>query len=233
MASEQYGFVFAITFIIVFAGLLVAVPTDLQGLGETPTINAPVDPSLLTGFDSYDNYTGAQFTGVGTETYAYSLGDFDWINTYTASFTLGAKVYFAGFLWLGWLNYVDFISPDSINLGNILSLSQIQTDADNGTVRYNLIFVDDGNDAGGLVLYWNTTEYADCADAWLADELYFLHGVGFGANPTNNIGALLVGLLLLSLPQVPTLLQLLIVTPLWASIVYILWYVIKEMIPFV
>lgn len=234
MANEQFGFVFAISFIIVFAGLVIAVPSDLQGQGQTPQIHAPVDPSLIAGFEDYTNYTGAVFTGVGTLSYAYSFGGFDWVCSNAGeTFTLSAKVYWAGFLFLGWYNFVNFINPDSVNLGTILSLSQIQSDADNGTVRYNLLFVDDGNDAGSLVLYWNTTEYPDCADAWLADELYFVHGVGFSVTATNNIGALLVGLLLLQLPEIPTLLQLLIVTPLWASIVYVLWYVIKEMIPFV
>jgi len=234
MANEQYGFVFAITFIIVFAGLLVAVPTDLQGQGETPTVNAPVNPSLIAGFDDYENYTKSEFSGVGTLTYYYSLGGYDWIISNLAeTFTLGAKVYWAGFLWLGYVNFVNFISPDGDNLGTILSLTQIQADAEEGEVRYNLLFADDGNDAGTLVLYWNTTLYSDCADAWTHSVLYFLHGVGFAATATNNVGALLVGLLFLSLPDVPALLQLLLVTPLWASIIYVLWYVIKEMIPFV
>jgi len=232
--GEMNGFVFSITFILLFSALLISVPVDMQGQGDTPVLNSPVDPSLILGFDDYTNYSKASFVGVGTLTYSYSLGGFDWIITNLGStFTLGAKKYWAGWLYLGWMNFVNFISPDNINLGTILSLEQIQNDAVNGTVRYNLLFVDDGNDAGALVFYWDTGDYDDCADAWLNSELYILHGVGIGTTPTANIVALLVGLLFLQLPDCPVLINALIATPLWSTIVFVLWFVIKETIPFV
>lgn len=234
MASEQYGFVVSLTFIVLFATLLVASPTDLQGLGETPENISPVNPSLITDFEESTNYTKSDFTGVGTLNYEYELGGEIWLcHNIASTFTLGAKIYVAGIIWLGAVSFVKFISPNGIDLGAILSLEQIAEDADNGTVRYNLQFVDTGNAGGGLVVYWNTTLYSDPADAWANDVLYFLHGMGIGASATNNIGTLLVNLLLLSLPDVPVLINILLVTPLWASIIFVLWYVIKEMIPFV
>ena len=46
--SEYKGFVFAIIFIIIFAGLLASVPVDLQGQGTDPDILTPVDPALVS-----------------------------------------------------------------------------------------------------------------------------------------------------------------------------------------
>jgi hypothetical protein len=89
-----------------------------------------------------------------------------------------------------------------------------------------------GNSAGFLVAYWNTTTYSTAVLAWNADELYFIHGIGIDTSATANIGALLVGLLTLSIPEVPVLVNVFLAVPVWACIIYVLWYVVKEMIPF-
>ena len=145
---------------------------------------------------------------------------------------LGAKEYWLG-IWFGFMDFCDFISPTGTNLGSVITFTTIDTYADNGTARFDLLFESGTSDAGGLIIYWNTTTNEDSYNAWLDNELYFLHGVGISATATNDIGALLIGLLFFSLPDVPVLLQIIFVTPLWASIIYVLWYVIKEMIPFV
>ena len=49
MASgEQAGFVFAVAFIVLFAGLTAMVPVEIQGAGATTEILVPVDPSLVS-----------------------------------------------------------------------------------------------------------------------------------------------------------------------------------------
>ena len=80
--------------------------------------------------------------------------------------------------------------------------------------------------------YYNTTTYATASLAWDADALYFLHGVGIESTATNDIGALIISLLLLQLPEVPPLIAVFLAVPIWACIVYVLWFIIKEMIPF-
>ena len=92
---------------------------------------------------------------------------------------------------------------------------------------------DSSSAAGALVLYWNTTTYATSSDAWDNDDLYMLHGVGIESTATNDIGALIISLLLLRLPEVPPLVNVLLAVPIWACIIYVLWFIIKEMIPFV
>ena len=77
------------------------------------------------------------------------------------------------------------------------------------------------------------TEYEDPEDAWDNDVLILLHGLGIEDTATANIGALIISLLLLQLPEVPTLINIFIAVPIWACIVYVIWYIIKEMIPFV
>ena len=109
----------------------------------------------------------------------------------------------------------------------------MDTDDTDGSHRYDLKFIDSGDSAGKLVIYWNVTAYPDINDAWDNNALHILHGMGIEDTATANIGALIVSLLLLQLPDVPVLINLILVTPIWACIVYVLWFIIKEMIPFV
>ena len=232
MASEQRGFVFGLTFIVIFSVLVATIPTDLQGLGETGDMVTPLDPSIISDFDDSKTYGKANLTAYGQ--YVYDLGNKEWVfSEYTGTFQLGAKVLIGGILWLGHLDSCKFISPTGEDHGSVLQIADIAADADNGTVRYSLQSIGSGNSMGGFVVYWNTTTYSDPADAWTNEILYLLHGVGFDTSATADIGALLVSLLLLQLPDVPLLVNILLVTPIWASIIFILWYVIKEMIPFV
>ena len=229
------GFVFAVVFIIVFSALIAAIPIGLQGVGDTVTPVIPVDPSILTDFTDYENYTASAFTELpaGYFFYEYNLADRDWIvATNEIAFELSAKVYF-WFLWLGQIDQVKFTSPNSGDRGTQISFDEIDSDADDGSVRYSMQFTTSGKAAGALVLYWNTTTYDNSTLAWDNDELYMLHGVGIESTATNDIGALIISLLLLRLPEVPPLVNLFLAVPIWACIIYVLWFIIKEMIPFV
>ena len=228
MSDEQYGFVFAVTFIIIFSTLLATIPADLQGQESTVETITPVNPSLLTDFSASEDFVRTDFNGLGA--YAYVLGSREWIcATNQTAFELGAKVLVGGILWLGGMDVCRFIF-DGENRGTIITLDDLDSDADDGTVRYDLQFEDTGNSAGGFVFYWNTTTYSDSSEAWTADKLYLLHGIGLTAD--TNIASLLIALLFLQLPGVPVLVNVLLVVPIWASIVYVLWFIIKEMIPF-
>lgn len=237
--AEMRGFIFALIFIVVFAGLLSATPTGLLGLGETPENLTPLDPSIISGYSDTENYSTAVFTPIalGYEyVYPELLGGYEYIIRTVGDvdyFYLGSKVLIGGVLWLGTLAYVEFVSPSGENYGINLDVDDIDNDMDNGTVTYTLFYQDSGASAGGLSIYYNASLYSDIDDAWDNNALYFLHGVGLAESATANIGSLLVSLLLLQLPDVPVLLNLLIATPIWACIIYVLWFIIKEMIPFV
>ena len=112
------------------------------------------------------------------------------------------------------------------------NVTEIDNDASEGIASYSLIYLGTGNAAGTLIIYWDTDTYSSSSDAWIADALYCLHGVGLESSAVIDIGSLLIDLLTLQLPEVPLLVNILIVVPIWAGIVYILWYIIKEMIPF-
>jgi len=228
--AEMKTFVIAVSFIIIFSGVLITVPTDLLGEGATPdTPVTPVNPNLLTDFTDSETYTQPNFT-LGS--YYYALGSYNWIAGVglTTEFSLAAKTYFFG-LWLGGYRLCKFITEGGTDRGTSISFAEITTDAEDGAVLYNLIFEDDGTDAGGFVVYWNSTLYADPADAWTNNVLYLTHGVGFTTNAL-NIGSLLLGLLFFQLPDVPFLINLLLATPLWACIIYLIWWFIISMIPF-
>lgn len=231
--AEQWGFVFSVTFIIVFAALLSTVPIDFQGQADYPDMVVPIDPSLLTGFSTSANWSKSAISEVGV--YLYDLGGNSWVfHSYAGYiFDLGAKVLIGGVLWLGQVDSCKFISSEGLNRGGYLNIEEIIEDAVDGSVRYNLQSIGSGNSMGGFIVYWNTTTYENPIDAYNADELHFLHGIGFGESATANVGALLVSLLFLQIPNVPFLINVLIAVPIWASIVYVLWFVVKEMIPFV
>lgn len=228
--AEIRSFVFAITFIVVFVTLVATIPTDLLGVGESPEGITPIDPSLLTGFSAFENYTKSAFSLEGTVyLYSYSLNSRAWVaSEATGIFTLGAKIYWAGFLWLGGMDMVEFGER-----GQQLTLAEIEADADEGTVTYPMLYVTTGTSAGSFVVYWNETLYSDPEDAWDNDALYMVHGVGVEATASTNALSLLLQLLFFQLPDVPVLVNTLLVTPVWAAIIYVTWFVIKESMPFV
>ena len=230
--GEMRGFVFAVVFIIIFGALIASIPVGFQGSGETIEPIIPVDPSILTDFTDAETYQKDNFTEAGVFFYEYNLADRDWIaGTDEIAFELAAKVYL-WFLWLGQVDAVKFKSPNGADRGTDISFVDIDSDSDDGAVRYSLTFSESGAAAGALVIYYNTTTHATASDAWDADALYFLHGVGIESSATNNIGALIISLLLLQLPEVPPLIGMFLAVPIWACIVFVLWFIIKEMIPF-
>lgn len=216
-----------------FATLLSSIPAGLQGPDEDPDTVIPVDPSLLTGFSETANYTPASYGGGGPiYYYDYSLGE-EWRATTDndTAILLGAKVFFYWF-WFGGLEPCEFKAPDGTDRGTQLSFDEIDLDAEEGSIRYSLTLSDRGDSAGALVIYWNNTEYTSVDDAWDSGEVYLLHGIGFSSSATANIGELLVSLLFLQLPDVPVLINVFIAVPIWACIVYVIWFIVKEMIPF-
>lgn len=231
MSSEQRTFVFSITFIIIFSVLIATIPIGLLGRGETPDMITPVDPNTVAGFSDSEEFMKGNFTEYGT--YEYELGAPNWYCTnFGSGFALGAKILLFGFLWLGGLESVKFVSSDGDDRGETLLFTEIDSDDDDGMVSYEMLFVDNGNAAGTFIIYWDITTYSGSSDAWAADALYCIHGVGLESSAVIDIGSLLIDLLTLQLPDVPLLVNILIVVPIWAGIVYILWYIIKEMIPF-
>ena len=236
MASEMRGFVFSITFIIIFSTLLATIPAGLQGIGASGDSLIPVDPKLLTGFDETANWTKSDYTGV-IPTYSYVLPTAgrtwatDWYDLADDIFTVSAFTYW--WIILVGIDPCKFLSPNGTSRGTTLSIDEIEGDATDGSVRYSMVFTTTGQDAGALVVFWNTTLYADPQDAFDNDVLNFLHGVGFSTSATSDIGSLLVGLLFLQLPDIPVLINMFLAVPPWACIIYVLWFIIKEMIPFV
>lgn len=229
--SEQRTFVFAVTFIIIFSALVGSIPIDLQGKGATADTVIPVNPNLLNDFAASEEFDKSDFIGTPIPFYyAYLLAPttFDCRNYGDGKFNVGAHTLFVG-LWLGGMSWVNFISENGTNYGTSVSFSDIENDAEDGAVRYTLQYEDTGNSAGGFVFYWNTTTYEGPSDAWDNNKLYLLHGIGIAGN--TDIASLLISLLFLQLPEVPTLINLLIVVPIWASIIFVLWFIIKEMIP--
>lgn len=230
--SEQRTFVFAVTFIIVFSALIGSIPVDFQGQGATVETVIPVNPNLLSDFADTEEFDKTDFSGIGSLYYVYDLpvgGTTFECNYYDNDFSVGAHTLFVG-IWLGGYSWTNFYSDNGTNHGLTVSFSDLENDAEDGVVRYALKYEDTGNSAGGFVFYWNTTTYSDPSDAWDSDKLYLLHGIGITAS--TDIASLLLALMFLQLPEVPTLVNVLIITPLWGAVIFVLWFIIKSMIPF-
>ncbi len=230
-SSEQYGFVFAVSFIIFFSALLTTIPLDLQGQGATPDIVVPINPNLLTDFAEIEEFDKTDFGGILSFYFTYELpnGGTTWECLFASnSFAIGAHTLFVG-LWLGGYSWVNFISDNGTNYGMTVSFTDIDNDLEEGAVRYTLQYEDTGNSAGGFVFYYNTTTYTDSEDAWDNDELFLVHGIGMSAD--TNVANLLLSLLFFQIPEVPFLVNVFLITPLWANIIYVAWFIIKSMIP--
>ena len=230
--AEMKGFVFAVVFIMIFGTVVATIPTGFLGAGSTATEITTVNPNLLTDFAESANWTGetGDFGGVTGTYYTYEVGTttFECIFI-TDSFYVARHDLFFG-LWLGGYSYVNFINEDGTNYGDSVSFTDIDNDAVDGSVRYSMVYDSDGTSAGGFVIGWNETTYSGSEDAWDNDELYFVHGTGITAD--TNIASLLIQILFLQVPNVPILLQLVLVSPVWACILYLLWFIIISMIPF-
>ena len=238
MANEQRSFVFALVFILLFSGLTIAIPIDLQGEGDTPNELESFNPSLAFGWEDSENWQKDNCSSHGIipdYDYEYTLNTKDW-KWYTLAgasiFSLSQKVYFFG-IWLGETLSCDFISETGINRGHVLDWSYVNIDDSNGTAIYSLSLSGSGQSVGDLVIFWNTSLYADPSDAWDNDVLYFAHGVGFVDTATVDATSLLVGILTLQLPDCPPLVTLIIASPLYACVIYLIWFIIKESLPFV
>ena len=235
--GEMRGFVFAVVFIIVFSTLLASVPAGLQGPNEQPDTIIPVDPNVLTGFAETKEWERSDYSLYGYGIYYYdydAFGGRDWRTTTDDEtfLTLVAK----STLWIFWFGGTDaceFKAPSGINRGTQLTFDAIDADDEEGLVVYSMRFTENGNAAGSLVVYWNNTAYPSITDAWPANNVTLLHGVGFDTTATTNIGALIVSLLFLQLPDVPVLINMFLAVPIWACIVFVIWFIVKEMIPFV
>jgi len=230
--TEYRGFLFSIIFIIVFAGLVVAIPSGLEGQGLDPDRVVPLNTAIIFGFEAYENWTMVSLNAFDQYQYTFNLRDWSFSH-YAGTLQLGAKIKYAGFLWLGQLDSCEFISSAGVNRGAVLGSQEIDEDAENGTANYNLLYLVNGADAGGFVLYWNSTEYENSIDAFYADDVNFMHGVGLASTAPVDITSLLVGLLLLQLPNCPPLINLLLATPIYAAVVFLIWFIIKESMPFV
>lgn len=240
MASrgEMGGFIFCATYLIVFSALLSSMPVGLQGIETTVNVLFPIDPTLVTGFAYYEqwNSNSTYYTGVtGYVTYDYSLNSKDWFSASDNSTDMAIirKEYFLGLFWLGAIDPVKFISPDGSDHGSELYFTTITADAEEGAVRYDLESVLNGESAGAFVIYWNSTAYSTASLAWDAGALWFVHGWGIDdTSATGNIASLLLSLLFFQLPNTPPLFNAIFGTSTWACVIYLVWFVIKEMIPF-
>lgn len=232
--TEYRGFVFSLTFIIVFTALVASIPTGYQGLGDTPENITAIDPNIISGFADSINFTPNEFSPIPPfEKYDYDLNSDSYRaywSTVDFDFMLDRKILILDLFWFGAVDECEF-KLDGASRGTDLAFSEIQADAEDGVVTYSIEAA--SASVGSFIFHWNDTLYPSFKFAWGNDSVDVVHGIGFAESATADVGQLIIGLLFLQLPDVPVLLNLILASPLWASIIYLLWFIIKEMIPFV
>lgn len=245
MATEHRGFAFAVIFIIIFGSLMATVPIGLRGtIDSSPSSITPIDPAMFLNFTEAENYGPANYTTYyqGAYFYEYNLGINEWrtVTDDGASYgwiTLGAKIIHWGVLWLGQIDWCEITNSDGIMRANgvddPLSFDEISADSDEGTETYSLRFSQAGVSAGSLITYYNETEYPNIHDAWDNDEVYIIHGLGLDDSATTDLASLLISLLTFNVPDAPPLVSVILATPIWACVVFLAWFIIKESAPFV
>lgn len=114
-----------------------------------------------------------------------------------------------------------------------MSFTEIDADLNSGSAVYSMMMTDSGKNAGDYIIYYNTTTYDNASAAWDGGGLYFLHGVGFDSSAGADAGSLLISLLTLSVPDVPEIIQVIVLSPIFACVCYLIWFIVKETLPFV
>ncbi len=224
--AEMKGFAFVVSFLLIYSAFLSTVPPGiLTDTYENPALTE-IDPQLLVGFDSWVSYNATNYT---TGYLSYSLGGHEWASWESSGdYKLGAKV----IVWGWWISTAlcDFLVDGESHgyLFTSLLWTTVYADADNGTVRYSAVnrFV-----TSGVVFSWNTNDYTYPWDAWGNDSLQIVHGIGASEQSPQNALSLVLGMLTFSLPGIPFLLQILLSSPVYASILYLIWFLVKEVIP--
>lgn len=223
--AEMKTFAFVVSFLLIYSAFLSTVPPGLLvDTYENPII-ADVNPQLLVGFNESVQYNSTSYTG---NYYGYELGGYEWASWESVtSYKMGVKA----IVWAIWVSTAlnDFVNEEGENRGTELTFVEMQEDSDNGTVRYDAVnrFV-----SSGVVFYWNTNDYTYAWEAWGNDSLQVIHGIGASAESPQNALSLVLGMLTFSIPGIPFLLQVLLSSPIYASILYLIWFFIKEVIPF-
>lgn len=227
--AEYKGFVFCVCFMLFYTSFLGGMPSGLSSTTYDNPALSQFDPALLTGFTSTETYNKTNYSVLGSlYYYDYELGGHYFRATYQSGvgFKLGEKVLFFG-LWLGALDYQEF-TFEGVDRGTEITFTELIADNSSGQVRYNIL-----STGGGWVFAWDTDTYSTPSDAWDSSDLQLLHGVGADSNAPTNMLGLLLGLMFLQIPDIPTMLQVLIIAPVWASVFYLSWFIIKEVLPFV
>jgi hypothetical protein len=229
--GEIRTFAVVVTFMLVFTALLGTAPSGLVTAPTGDPAIPPVNPLLLAQWAEVQQVHKDNFTIInGYGYYDYTLGGWNWRLSHTtgSGFRLGIKVLLFGWLWIGTLDFAEFIYA-GLGRGESLSFTEIAEDETNGTVHYEALHSAGG---GTFVVSYNDTAYASASLAWDDDALYLVHGLGIDDTAPANAITLVFGLLTLTVPDMPYILQILIAVPLWAGAVYIIFLAIVKLIPF-
>ena len=231
------AFTFLITTVLLYGFFLTTMPTAFLGAGTDVDTLEPmtsIDPTLVTGFGDYENWTPAAYTEQGGTAYTYTIDPNDFVSFEGGTaLTVTRKVYYFGAIWLGQYDAMVFIAQDGGDRGTSLSFAEIEADDTNGTVRYDLQSYTSGKSYGVFALQWNITAYATLGLAWTAQEVDLVHGVGYENTAPANALNLVLGLITFTLPDVPKMIQVILASPIYAPGIYLIWFLIKESMPFV
>ncbi len=223
--AEMRGFVVAVSFLLIYSTLLGTVPAGFLTVTYEPPTLSPIDPQLISGFDGFVMMNSTNFTAGGVD---YGFGGHLW--TAIAADSTFTLFYRQVIFFVIPVYTVNDMSFETFARGTSLTWITILEDSDNGTARYSAVcpFA-----TSGLVFVWNVTDYVYPWEAWGNGSLTVVHGIGADAYAPQNALSLVLAMLTFSVPEIPVILQVLLNTPIYAMVAYLVWFLIKEVIPFV
>ena len=223
--AEMKNFAVVVSVLLIYSALLGTMPAGfMTATYETPEL-ADIDPQLIVGFENYVTMNSTNFTAGGVD---YDFGGHGWTaQVINGIFSLFYRTQFLIFIPVYTGTTLTF---ESFDRGDFLTWETIYTDSEDGLARYTAKCP---QLTSGLVFTWNTTDYTYPWDAWGNGSLIIVHGVGANiANAPLDVLSLLLAMLTYSVADIPPLLQVLLNSPIYASVLFLVWFIIKEVIPF-
>jgi hypothetical protein len=169
-------------------------------------------------------YNATNFTAGGLD---YSMGGHLW--TALSADSLFKLLYRTSIFFSIPFYTLNEMAFENFDRGTTLTFLEIYNDSEEGTVRYSAVCP---QATSGVVFVWNASDYVYPWDAWGNGSLTVIHGIGASAFAPQNALSLVLGMLTFQIADIPILLQVILNAPIYADVAFLVWFLVKEVIPF-
>jgi hypothetical protein len=239
--DESRPFIMSFTFMVVYILLLSQIPVELYVHSYTQhDYNIPpyfegldVGVYSLSHNFTINDATTTQILGITI--YDWSLGGFDWRLLTDVNYNymmIGKRNMFGIFLIS--TDYLDFIGESGNNRDTELYRREMNLDytGDESWVHYRMSLEAQPEVGCDIYLGFNTTLYNSPGEALENQALTVFQTMGLDDVYTSfNVWRLIGQLMFMTLPDIHPVLNVVLIAPIWANIVWTLLIVLSKLIP--